>query len=286
MTKLTNAGAQVFVPDGVTQDDALARTTHMAVGAHQDDIPIMAHQGILECFGRNDRWFLGVTVTDGAGSPRSGLYSDYTDEQMQDVRIIEEKKAAYVGEYGAAILLDYSSAAVKDPAEGRIIEELAGIIEAAAPEVIYTHNLADKHDTHVAVALRTISAIRSLPRERRPGAVFGCEVWRDLDWMTDDDKVRFDVSAHENLAAAVIGVYDSQISGGKRYDLATAGRRLANATFSESHAVDISQALIYGMDLLPLFEQPDLDIAAFVCSLIERMEDEISTRITNLVGGA
>lgn len=286
MTKLTNDGAQVFVPDGVTPDDALARTTHMAVGAHQDDIPIMAHHGILECFGRSDRWFAGVTVTDGAGSPRSGFYSDYSDEQMQDIRIIEERKAAFVGEYGAAVLLDYPSSAAKDPSELRVVEDLAGLMAVAQPEVIYTHNLADKHDTHVAVALRTISAIRSLPRESRPSAVFGCEVWRDLDWMTDADKVRFDVSAHENLAAAVIGVYDSQISGGKRYDLATAGRRLANATFSESHAVDISQAVVYGMDLLPLIEHPDLDITAFVRSHIERMADEISTRITNLVGGA
>ncbi|MCP4225739.1 MAG: hypothetical protein GY773_20585, partial [Actinomycetia bacterium] len=49
-------GAQVFVPDGLDEAGAIARATHMAIGAHQDDIPIMAHHGILECFGQSDRW--------------------------------------------------------------------------------------------------------------------------------------------------------------------------------------------------------------------------------------
>ncbi|HSR45029.1 MAG TPA: PIG-L family deacetylase [Acidimicrobiia bacterium] len=282
---LTRRGAQIYVPDGTDTDEAIARTTHMAIGAHQDDIPIMAHHGILECFGRDDHWFAGITVTDGAGSPRAGLYGDYTDSQMQAVRIIEEKKAAHVGEYGAAVLLDYPSSAVKNPADASVADELAHLIAAAHPDVIYTHNLADKHDTHVAVALRTIAALRSLPREARPSAVYGCEVWRDLDWLADADKIAFDVSAHENLAAAVLGVYDSQISGGKRYDLATAGRRLAHATFSESHSVDTAQALIYGMDLTPLVEDPYRDIDDFVRSHIERMQLEISMRITTLLGG-
>ena len=59
---------------------------------------------------------------------------------------------------------------------------------------MYTHNLADKHETHVAVALRTIAAIRGLPEEERPARLLGCEVWRDLDWMLDEEKVVLDLS--------------------------------------------------------------------------------------------
>ena len=47
--------AELFVPDGLSPTDALARTTHMAVGAHQDDLEIMAYDGILQCFQRDDR---------------------------------------------------------------------------------------------------------------------------------------------------------------------------------------------------------------------------------------
>ena len=79
--------AEVFVPDGLPAAEALARTTHMAVGAHQDDLEIMAFAGILECFQREDKWFTGVVVTNGSGSPRDDLYKDYTDEEMQVVGI-------------------------------------------------------------------------------------------------------------------------------------------------------------------------------------------------------
>ena len=276
-----NQGAQLFAPDGADWASALERTTHLAVGAHQDDIPIMAHDGILRCFGQEDAWFLGITVTDGAGSPRSGLYGDYTDDQMREVRIAEEKKAAVVGEYSAAILLDYPSSAVKsdNPTVGG---ELAEIIKRSYPKVVYTHNLADKHDTHVGVASRTIAAIRSLDPADRPDALYGCEVWRDLDWMNAEDKVAFDVTAHANLAAALLGVYDSQIAGGKRYDLATEGRRLAHATFSESHEVDEAKALIYAMDLTPLITDDDLDPVTHVSGHIDRMRQEISDRINRV----
>jgi len=273
--------AQIYVPDGSNVDDAIRRTTYLAVGAHQDDIPIMAYDGILKCFGQPDEWFFGITVTDGAGSPRAHLYGSYTDEQMREVRIAEEKKAAFVGEYTAAVLLGHPSSVAKDPANDVIIDELAELISRAQPTVVYTHNLADKHDTHVAVALRTVTAIRRLPVEQRPAAVYGCEVWRDLDWMTADDKVAFDVSAHENLGAALMGIYDSQVSGGKRYDTATAGRRLAHATFSESHSVDDATALIYGMDLTPLIAD-DISPAVHVAAHIQRMHDDVTERINRL----
>ncbi|HEY53901.1 MAG TPA: PIG-L family deacetylase, partial [Caldilineae bacterium] len=106
--------AQIFIPDNQPLPAALARTTHMGIGAHQDDLEIMAIDGILACFGQPDRWFTGVVVTDGRGSPRAGIYGDYTDDQMHAVRILEQKKAAVVGEYAAQVFLDYPSAAVKD----------------------------------------------------------------------------------------------------------------------------------------------------------------------------
>jgi LmbE family N-acetylglucosaminyl deacetylase len=274
--------AEIFVPDGLPIEEALARTTHMAIGAHQDDLEIMALDGILKCFRRDDRWFCGVVVTNGSGSPRDDLYKDYTDEAMQVVRRKEQKKAAVVGEYAAQVLLDYPSAAVKDGSNKAPVEDIAMLVKAARPEVVYTHNLADKHDTHVGVALRVIRAIRSLPAEDRPRRLYGCEVWRDLDWMVDEDKVAFDVSSHENLQAALLGVFDSQICGGKRYDLATMGRRRANATYFASHSTDIATGMIFAMDLTPLIEDPARSIQAYVQGFAERFVQELAERLTTL----
>jgi LmbE family N-acetylglucosaminyl deacetylase len=271
--------AELFAPDGLAAEEALARTTHLAVAAHQDDLEIMAFDGILACFGRADRWFCGVVVTDGSGSPRDGLYRYHSDAAMRAVRRREQKKAAVVGEYGAQVLLDYPSSAVKDAGNRAPVEDLALLLKQARPEVVYTHNLADKHDTHVAVALRVVEAARSLPKAERPGRVYGCEVWRDLDWLVDADKVAFDVSAHENLQSTLLGVFDSQISGGKRYDLATMGRRRANATYYASHDTDAATRMIFAMDLTPLVRDTGLDINEYVRQFIERFGREVERRI-------
>ena len=277
-----NPTAELFIPDGTAAEVALARTTHLAVAAHPDDIEIMAADGILRCFRRRDRWFTGVIVTDGSGSPRTGLYADYSDAAMRAVRRKEQEKAAVLGEYSAQLFLDYPSAAVKGERRAEVVEDLVALLEAAQPEIIYTHNLADKHATHVAVALRLIEALRRLPAEKRPRHLYGCEVWRDLDWMCDEDKVALDVSAHENLQMALLGLFDSQIAGGKRYDLATMGRRRAHATYFASHDVDAATGLTFAMELTPLIEDPTLSIEAFVLDFIRRFADEVSRQLTGL----
>ncbi len=274
--------AEIFVPDGLLTDEALARTTHMAIAAHQDDVEVMAYDGILKCFQSDDKWFCSVVVTNGSGSPRDNLYRDYTDAAMRAVRRVEQKKAAVVGEYGAQVLLDYPSAAVKDGTNQDPVQDFVRLLTATQPQIVYTHNLADKHDTHVGVTLKVIEAIRRLPEAARPQHLYGCEVWRDLDWMVDQDKIAFDCSAHPNLQLALIGVFDSQISGGKRYDLATMGRRRAHATYHTPHGTDVTTGTIFAMDLTPLIKDPDKDILAYVQGFINRLARDVTDRLERL----
>ncbi len=274
--------AEIFIPDGLDIESALKRTTHMAIAAHQDDIEIMATAPILECYQRTDLWFTGVVVTDGRGSPRESLYKNYTDEEMRLVRFQEQKKAAVVGEYGAQVLLDHPSKSVKDGGNLQPVEDLVVLLTASRPQLVYTHNLADKHDTHVGVATRVISAIRSLPIGLRPQKLYGCEVWRDLDWMVDSDKVGMDLTQHENLQYALVGIFDSQIAGGKRYDLASMGRRRANATYFASHGVDVTLGLSYAMDMTPLIQDPQKDPADFVQEAIQRFAQEVADRLRRI----
>ena len=280
--KLSQPKAEIWMPDGSTEENALKRTTHMGVSAHQDDVEIMALEGILACFGKTDAWFTAVIVTDGAGSARDGLYANHTNEQMQAVRRSEQKKAAFVGEYSCAAFLDHPSSVVKDPRNPQPKDDLKAIIAAARPRVIYTHNLADKHDTHVSVTLRTIVAIRELPAAQRPEKLYGCEVWRDLDWLDDNDKVVFRLDQHENIAASLVGVFDSQIVGGKRYDLATMGRRRAHATYHESHAIDAAHMVNFGMDLTPLAHNETLEPTEYVNSFIRRFSENVVSKIRKL----
>ncbi|OPZ91383.1 MAG: hypothetical protein BWY74_01977 [Firmicutes bacterium ADurb.Bin419] len=163
------------------------------------------------------------------------------------------------------------------------MEDIKELVRNARPKVIYTHNLADKHSTHVAVALSVIKAIRELPAELRPEKLYGCEVWGKLDWLNDNEKVLFNVSERPNIASALLSVFDSQICGGKRYDQAVCGNRQSNATFMSHNTVDAYSSVIYGMDFTELIRDVSLDIKEYIKGYIDRFCTEVTERIDNMI---
>ena len=278
MIKL-NPLARLTIPDGKTVPDAISRTTHLGIGAHQDDLEFMAFHGILACYDKDDRWFGGVTITDGRGSSRAGKFKEWSDEQIAAERIREQEAAAVIGQYSFIAQLGFNSAAVRDAQQTAVRDELRRILESSRPEIVYLHNLADKHDTHVGCALRCIEAIRQLPQADRPKRVYGCEVWRDLDWLVDTEKTPMPISARPELARALNEVFATQIAGGKRYDLAVLGRRTANATFSNAHSTDQESAMQWAMDLTPLSQDDSLDPIAYTVGFIDRLKADVTSRL-------
>ena len=274
-----NPLARLVTPDGKTGPDAISRTTHLGIGAHQDDLEFMAFHGILACYDRTDRWFGGVTITDGRGSSRAGQFKDWTDDQIAAERIREQEAAAVIGQYSFIAQLGFGSSAVRDAQQSAVRDDLRRILEASRPEVVYLHNLADKHDTHVGCALRSIEAMRQLPKAVRPKMVYGCEVWRDLDWLVDSEKTAMPISARPELARTLNEVFATQIAGGKRYDLAVLGRRTANATFSNAHSTDHESAMQWAMDLTPLVLDDSLDPVAYTVGFIDRLKGDVTARI-------
>ncbi len=274
-----NPLARLVTPDGKTGPDAISRTTHLGIGAHQDDLEFMAFHGILTCYDRTDRWFGGVTITDGRGSSRAGQFKDWTDDQIAAERIREQEAAAVIGQYSFVAQLGFGSAAVRDAQQSAVRDDLRRILEASRPEVVYLHNLADKHDTHVGCALRCIEAMRQLPQADRPKKAYGCEVWRDLDWLVDSEKTPMPVSTRPELARTLNEVFATQIAGGKRYDLAVLGRRTANATFSNAHSADQESAMQWAMDLTPLIQDDSLDPVAYTVGFIDRLKADVTARI-------
>ena len=146
---------------------------------------------------------------------------------------------------------------LKDMRYGAPADELVSILRRTKPVRVYLHNPADKHDTHLAVFVRALEALRSLSAQERPEKVYGMEVWRALDWLMPEDKVLFDCSEHIGLAEEILRAFDSQVAGGKQYDRAAVGRWYANATFLESHETDGAPAVSYGIDLTPLLDGGD-----------------------------
>lgn len=282
--KLSHPAHSILIPDGCACPQAYERTTHLGIGAHQDDLEFMALHGILAGFQRTDIWFGGVTCTDGGGSARQGPYAHYTDEEMQAVRIREQEVAARIGQYSFMAQLGHQSLATKSAA-GRqpIVMDLREILQATRPQHLYTHQPFDRHATHLGVFLAVLEAVRTLPKDERPVTWHGCEVWRDLDWLPAPFKVLHNVSAHPNLATALNGVFDSQIGGGKRYDRAVEGRRLANATFLDAFQTDDMECCAYAVDLSPLLQDDSLTVQDFVTPILHAFEEEVLQQL-NAVG--
>jgi len=275
--KLTKSTADIFLPSNGALETAFNSVTHLGIGAHQDDLEFMAFHGILRCFEAPDAGFCGVTCTDGAGSPRSGVYARYTDADMRAIRRKEQRTASQIGLYKAMFQLDFSSVEIKS--NDAILADLTAIIAATRPKVIYTHNLADRHSTHVAVAKHVVNAVRGLLLGYCPEAFYGCESWRGLDWMPQTRTQVLDVGGREHLAASLAGVFDSQIAGGKRYDLAILGRNRANATMFQSHGVDETTAAIYAMDLMPLLKNPRLEPRDYLDGIIDEFKKEVFSNL-------
>jgi len=275
---LSRPGSAVFVPDGASAADGLSRTTHLGVGAHADDLEIMAIHGILACFEHGERWFGGVVATDGVGSPQSG--ARVAPAELRDVRRREQERAAVLGRYGAVVFLDHPSSAVKDATEGGLTSDLVAVLRATRPSVVYTHALSDTHDTHVAVTLRLLDACRALGPEERPEKILGCEVWRGLEWLTAVDKVELAVDERPDLQAQLLEVFASQV-GEKRYDRAALGRRAANAAFAESHRTDRHDGVVWAMDLTPLVREV-AQPAELMQTFVRRLEADVVGRIHRL----
>ena len=265
-----NPGASVFVPDERPARDAFRRVTHLGIGAHPDDLEFMAMHGILEHFRDPTRHsFGGVIVCDGATG---------ADTSLPAKRKKEQQKAAVIGQYAAVAMLDYPSDTVRKGTPG-LAADIKAILEHARPQVVYTHNPADKHPTHIAVLKHVIEALRALPAERHPEKVYGCEVWRGLDWLPDREKVRLDVSDFPEVSEKLVKVFESQAKGGKRYPLAVPGRWQANATFDDPNKPDAMRQVVLAMDLTRLIQDSSMDIAEFTEEHITRFKDDVVAQI-------
>lgn len=264
---------EIFVPDGSDIGVALARTTDLGIVAHPDDIELMMPVPVVSCSTSDDRWFTGVVCCDGA-TPTVG----------PSIRHTEQRRAAEIGGYSAIAQLGAASVGVRDPqTRGELVDRLADLLDRTRPVNVYTHDLADRHSTHVAVGLATIEAIRRLEPATRPGRVVGCEGWRGLAWMSDQEKIRMPLDTSSGLHRRLVEAHSSQLAT-KAYDLAFEGRRRANATLHDIYGADESDEVMVAMELSPLVRNDDLDPVEFVSAAIERFRREIVANLTELSG--
>ena len=105
--------------------------------------------------------------------------------------------------------------------------------------------------------------------------------WFRLGWWWL--KICFRCIKKPKLAKDILNVYKSQIVGGKRYDLATSGRRYANATYAASHSVDKAKMVNFAIDLTPLINSLNLDIKQYALNYIDKFYQDVKNQLTELI---
>ncbi|MGF1450963.1 MAG: PIG-L deacetylase family protein [Opitutales bacterium] len=280
--RFSQDAAECYIPDGSDFADAAARTTLLGIGAHPDDLEFMAYPGIAEGYAADRGCFAGVTCTDGAGSVQADG-PKLSTVALADLRREEQREAARIGRYGFMVQLAHPSRHAREAAmRPHLIEDLRQLLDTVQPKTVYTHNVFDRHPSHLGVVLAVIAAIKALPAERRPGQLLGCEVWRGLDWLPAGRKLSLNASRYPQLAARLNGVFATQTTGGKRYDLAVDGRRRANATFDNAHRADAATHVTYAVDQTTLIRDGGPFVAEFVRVVSAEFSAELGAAIAEI----
>lgn len=271
----------ILIPDRQPLEKALSRCTHLGIGAHPDDLEIMALHGILSCYDSPDHWFGGITCSTGSGSIRNGSLSGLDVIELAKLRAKEQEEAAEIGRYGFIAQIGLERHQIHQDNGDGLVSSLLPLLEKCRPEVVYTHNPADKHPTHIAVLKAVLKAYKLLLESCRPTRLLGCEVWRNLDWVSDSRKVVLDIVDPQHLAPRLISVYRSQIAAGKQYDKAIEGRRRANATFFQALSRDAAEQAIYAIDMTPLLTEQELTLDQYISPYLHQFKEEVLSALNN-----
>ena len=231
-------------------------TNLLAIGAHHDDIEVMAMDGILKAYGSKKYSFYACVLSDGAHFSKMGKYSDISDKEMIETRNQEQIRASQIGEYANLVFLKHTREDIENNEKDVVIKNIQKVILEVQPDVVYTHNIFDKGDIHTLTAIRVIEAILGLEEDKRPRLLYGCEIFRSLDWLPDKYKVVFDLSENKELQSRLIGVYDTRMEQSRNYNKAVVGRKLAHATFGNSNSsIDEEKLIWYGINLTPVIQK-------------------------------
>jgi LmbE family N-acetylglucosaminyl deacetylase len=258
-----------YAPTSTTKKDVLNKSSSLVIVAHQDDIEIAAANLIAALRHSNEQYVTGIVTTDGARAPRSGKYADYTDPQMAAERIVEQNKAAELGNFGVFQLGHPTPSVLARTGEGSefetLVQEIQAVIMRTKPEIIYVHSPLDGHPTHNATTAATFEALKRLPPEfEMPKQIIGCEVWRGLDWLpntkdyplTQKLLCTIDMSGAVDCFKEIIACHQTQIVGGTDYERTVVSRWQANVMANpHKTTVDAPQYIALGLDLTEFVQQ-------------------------------
>ena len=168
-----------LIPDQISAPEAQARTSTSALARTKTTWNLWPFMVLLPAMVKMARGSVGSPAQMAAVALAPGAFAGKTDAEMQTIRANEQRRAAEIGQYSYVGQLGFTSAAIKDPAtRGKLVDQLEQHLIYTQPEVLYTHNPADKHATHVAVFHAVVEALLrgfrpTLAQKRSTAVKFG-----------------------------------------------------------------------------------------------------------------
>lgn len=248
------------------------------MGAHPDDVEIMAFPAILNGIKDESPSFGAVVCTKGDRAPLGASAAPGSREALPRLREEEQRQAAAIGKYAVVAQLGESSERVRSGA-CEFLFGLRSLLGCCRPSVIYTHAPTDRHPTHIAVCAAVLRLLRDLPPHERPQALMGCEVWGSSDWVPERRKVAAVFDDGAGLSSELIGQFRSQLGSGKNYEDAVRGRWSANSVFNRYDRIEERPFLSWMIDMSPLLRDERVTLREFVQKLVQEFGEEVLSRL-------
>ncbi|HMQ10592.1 MAG TPA: PIG-L family deacetylase [Oligoflexia bacterium] len=258
------------------------KISHLAIGAHPDDVEIFAFNAIHQCYQNNDKHFAAIICSNGSGAPAYGEFKEKSKDEIVKIRKEEQEKAAQIGNYSGLIHFNLESEVLKKGDEV-FVNDLKALIEFFKPDYIYTHSPFDDHKTHRCTLRACLQALQMINDKSWLKGFYACEVWGSLDWLPRQYKYVLGENEGDDLQMQLLDCFYSQnIGSQKRYDLGTIGRKLGNATFFESDKGNLYTHQSYALDLSSVINQNNFDISKYCVSIVADYLESIKNKLVDL----
>ena len=234
----------------------------------------------------------GVRMIDQTRLPGEEIYRTYTDYRgvAEAIRSMVIRGAPAIGVAAAmGIAVGIKNSRAKNPSELRAeFEVIAETLAKTRPtavnlfwainrmRAVFNNSLSCHHTNAQVLDMVRVGLEEEAKRILAEDIAINEAMGRHgADLMPDAGTVL----THCNAGALATGGYGTALGViraaiGAGNDLATMGRRRANATYLASHGVDESTSLIFGIDLTPLLEDERLDVGEYVDGFIHRFAKE------------
>lgn len=194
------------------------------------DVERVGAGGIIETLYNPNKSFVGAVIRTPHDISNCGLYNLYNEEDMVDIRLAEQKKAANIGSYNSLYVLNYTDLSNK----GAIIDDLIALIKAYRPEKIYTYSPYEKDREKVQTVLMLIEALSRIDEEYRPQLVVGAAISRELSFLPTEQVLNLGIDSKIDLAYSLLDIYDSVIENNEELMPADCGIDLTGIKNIES----------------------------------------------------